>query len=109
MQLKTGEDDNITIFSYLTRLRQICQDPVLVDKDYTGDSGKLNIALDIIQEVIEGNNKMLIFSQFTSVLKKIEEELNIRKIKNKYLDGSTSAKERIKLVSEFNESKLRKY
>ena len=105
LKLKTGEDDNITIFSYLTRLRQICQDPILVNKDYTGDSGKLNVALEIIEEVIEDNNKMLVFSQFTSVLKKIEEELNIRKIRNKYLDGSTSAKERIKLVSEFNESK----
>lgn len=105
LKLKTGEDDNITIFSYLTRLRQICQDPILVNKDYTGDSGKLNVALEIIEEVIEDNNKMLVFSQFTSVLKNIEEELNIRKIKNKYLDGSTSAKERIKLVSEFNESK----
>ena len=105
LKLKTGEDDNITIFSYLTRLRQICQDPILVNKDYTGDSGKLNVALEIIDEVIEDNNKMLVFSQFTSVLKKIEEELNIRKIKNKYLDGSTSAKERIKLVSQFNESK----
>lgn len=105
LKLKTEEDDNITIFSYLTRLRQICQDPILVNKDYTGDSGKLNVALEIIEEVIEDNNKMLVFSQFTSVLKKIEEELNIREIKNKYLDGSTSAKERIKLVSEFNESK----
>ena len=105
LKLKTGENDNITIFSYLTRLRQICQDPILVNKDYTGDSGKLNVALEIIEEVIEDNNKMLVFSQFTSVLKKIEDELNIRKIKNKYLDGSTSAKERIKLVSEFNESK----
>ena len=77
----------------------------MVNKDYTGDSGKLNVALEIIKEVIEENNKMLVFSQFTSVLKKIEEELNIREIRNKYLDGSTSAKERIKLVSEFNESK----
>ena len=105
LKLKTGENDNITIFSYLTRLRQICQDPILVNKDYTDDSGKLNVALEIIEDVIEDNNKMLVFSQFTSVLKKIEDELNIREIKNKYLDGSTSAKERIKLVSEFNESK----
>ena len=104
LKLKTGEDDNITIFSYLTKLRQICQDPILVNKDYIGDSGKLNVALEIIEEVIEDNNKMLVFSQFTSVLKRIENELNIRKIKNKYLDGATNAKERIKLVSEFNES-----
>lgn len=105
LKLKTGEDDNITIFSYLTRLRQICQDPILVNKDYTGDSGKLNIALEIIEGVIEENNKILVFSQFTSVLKKVEEELNIREITNKYLDGSINAKERLKLVSEFNESK----
>lgn len=104
LKLKTGEDDNITIFSYLTRLRQLCQDPILVNKDYTGDSGKLNVALEIIDEVIKENNKILVFSQFTSVLKKIEEELNERKIVNKYLDGSTSAKERVRLVAEFNES-----
>ena len=105
LKLKTGEDDNITILSYLTRLRQICQDPILVNKDYTGDSGKLNIALEIIDGVIEENNKILVFSQFTSVLKKVEEELNIREITNTYLDGSVNAKERLKLVSEFNESK----
>lgn len=105
LKLKNGEDDSITIFSYLTRLRQICQDPALVNKDYTGDSGKLNVALDIMEEIIEDKNKILVFSQFTSVLKKLEEELNIREIKCKYLDGSTNAKERVRLVSEFNESK----
>ena len=105
LKLKTGEDDNITIFSYLTRLRQICQDPILVNKDYTGDSGKLNVALEIIEEVIKEDNKILVFSQFTSVLKKIEEELNKRNIVSKYLDGYTRAKERIRLVSDFNESK----
>lgn len=105
LKLKTGEDDNITIFSYLTRLRQICQDPILVNKDYTGDSGKLNVALEIIEEVIKEDNKILVFSQFTSVLKKIEEELNKRNIVSKYLDGSTRAKERIRLVSDLNESK----
>ena len=105
LKLKTGEDDNITIFSYLIRLRQICQDPILVNKDYTGDSGKLNVALEIIEEVIKEDNKILVFSQFTSVLKKIEEELNKRNIVSKYLDGSTRAKERIRLVSDFNESK----
>lgn len=104
LKLKTGEDDNITIFSYLTRLRQICQDPSLVNKDYTGDSGKLNVALDIMEEIVDDNNKVLVFSQFTSVLKKIEDELNIREINSKYLDGSITAKERVKLVSQFNES-----
>lgn len=105
LKLKTGEDDNITIFSYLTRLRQICQDPILVNKDYKGDSGKLKVALEIMEEVIEENNKLLVFSQFTTVLKTLEEELNKRKISNKYLDGATKAKDRLKLVSQFNEAK----
>lgn len=105
LKLQTGEDDNITIFSYLTRLRQICQDPILVNKAYKGDSGKLKVASEIMEEVIEENNKLLVFSQFTTVLKTLEEELNKRKISNKYLDGATKAKDRLKLVSEFNESK----
>lgn len=105
LKLKTGEEDNITILSYLTRLRQICQDPILVNKDYRGDSGKLNVAIEIIEDIIKDNNKMLVFSQFTSVLKKIEYELHKRKINVKYLDGATRAKERIRFVSEFNESK----
>lgn len=105
LKLKTGEEDSITIFSYLTRLRQICQDPILVNKDYKGDSGKMKVALEIMEEAIEENNKLLVFSQFTTVLKTLEEELNKRKISNKYLDGATKAKDRLKLVSEFNESK----
>ncbi len=105
LKLKTGEEDNITILSYLTRLRQICQDPILVNKDYKGDSGKINAAIEIIEDIIKSNNKMLVFSQFTSVLKNLKEELNKRKIEVKYLDGTTNAKERIKLVSKFNESK----
>ena len=105
LKLKAGEEDNITILSYLTRLRQICQDPILVNKDYKGDSGKINAAIEIIEDIIKNNNKMLVFSQFTSVLKKLKEELTKRKIEVKYLDGTTKAKERIKLVSKFNESK----
>ena len=105
LKLKAGEEDNITILSYLTRLRQICQDPILVNKDYKGDSGKINAAIEIIEDIIKNNNKMLVFSQFTSVLKKLKEELTKRKIEVKYLDGTTNAKERIKLVSKFNESK----
>ena len=49
--------------------------------------------------------KILVFSQFTSVLKKLRKELIERGIESKYLDGTTVAKERISLVNEFNESK----
>ena len=62
-------------------------------------------AIDIIEDIIESKYKILVFSQFTSVLKKLRKELIERGIESKYLDGTTVAKERISLVNEFNESK----
>ena len=103
LKLKQGEEDKIAIFSYLTRLRQICLDPSLVNKEYKGKSGKFMVATDVINDVITNGYKILVFSQFTSVLKKLNEELISKKIKSKYLDGSITAKERLKLVEEFNE------
>ena len=105
LSIKNGEEDKVTIFSYLTRLRQICLDPSLVDENYNGKNGKINTAIDIIEDIIESKYKILVFSQFTSVLKKLRKELIERGIESKYLDGTTVAKERISLVNEFNESK----
>ena len=48
------------------------------------------------------DRKILVFSQFTKVLKLIENRLKEENIKYAYLDGKTDAKERIKLVEEFN-------
>ena len=104
IRIKNGEEDKITIFSYLTRLRQICLDPSLVDENYEGKNGKFNTAIDIINDVIESKYKILVFSQFTSVLRKLRKELRARRIESKYLDGTTVAKERVRLVNEFNES-----
>lgn len=104
LSIKNGEGDKITIFSYLTRLRQICLDPSLVDGNYEGKNGKFNTAIDIIDDVIESKYKILVFSQFTSVLKKLRKELRARRIESKYLDGTIGAKERVRLVNEFNES-----
>ncbi|SFD42022.1 DEAD/DEAH box helicase [Clostridium uliginosum] len=106
-KLKQSENSNnkITIFSYLTRLRQICLDPSLIIEDYDGGSGKINIAKDLIKKGIESKHKILLFSQFTSVLHKIYKELESEGIPYFYLDGSTPSKDRIKLVEEFNNNK----
>ena len=96
--------DKITIFSYLTKLRQLALDPGILVDGYIGGSGKIDVTVDLINEFINNNHKILLFSQFTSVLKKLNEELISKKIKSKYLDGSITAKERLKLVEEFNES-----
>ncbi|MPM99561.1 hypothetical protein SDC9_146753 [bioreactor metagenome] len=58
----------------------------------------------LIEENIASQGKTLLFSQFTSALKKIAESLKDNEINYVYLDGSTPSKERIKLVNEFNSS-----
>lgn len=101
-KLKKGGDDKITILSYLTKLRQICLDPSLLLDDYLGRSGKILVVKDIIKDVLVQNRKIIIFSQFTSLLKKIGEDLEAENIKYIYLDGSTKSKDRIRLVDKFN-------
>ncbi|MGL5330529.1 MAG: DEAD/DEAH box helicase, partial [Peptostreptococcaceae bacterium] len=100
--------DKITIFSYLTKLRQLCLDPSVVVHDYKGKSAKTEACLEIIKEYTEEDNKILLFSQFTSVLKNIGEKLSKNNIGYYYLDGQTKALDRIKLVDEFNASTEKK-
>lgn len=96
-----GKENTIELFSYLMKLRQMCLDPSLILESYTGDNGKLNVTEEIIKKNIN-EHKIVIFSQFTSMLKKIEEKIKEQNINYVYLDGSTSAKKRIELVDKFN-------
>lgn len=91
--------DKITIFSYLTKLRQLCLDPSVIVEGYNGGSSKIDTAVSIVSEAINAERKILLFSQFTSVLDSIKKTLNENKINYYYLDGSTKAQERIKLVN----------
>ena len=103
-KLYSGEDNKITVFSYLTNLRQLCLDPALILDEYEGRSAKIEAALNIVNGAISENRKVLIFSQFTSVLKKLGGELSSKSIGYLYLDGSTKANKRVEMVKEFNES-----
>ena len=95
--------DKINLFAYLTKLREICLDPSLVVPDYTGGSSKLTVVKEIVKDASESGKKILLFSQFTSVLKKIEEDFKKEDISYLYLDGGTSAKDRVERVKRFNE------
>ncbi len=99
---KSGRD-KINLFSYLTKLREICLDPSLVVPDYTGGSSKLTVVKEIVKDASESGKKILLFSQFTSVLQKIEEDFKKEDISYLYLDGGTSAKDRVERVKKFNE------
>lgn len=96
--------DNVNLFSYLTKLRELCLDPSLVVGDYVGKSSKINVVKELVNDAILNGKKVLLFSQFTSVLKKIEKDFNKEKVKYLYLDGATSAKDRIEKVKDFNEN-----
>ncbi|EOU1609364.1 DEAD/DEAH box helicase [Clostridium perfringens] len=99
---KSGRD-KINLFAYLTKLREICLDPSLVVPDYTGGSSKLTVVKEIVKDASESGKKILLFSQFTSVLQKIEEDFKKDDISYLYLDGGTSAKDRVERVKKFNE------
>lgn len=92
----------IYILEGLMRLRQICDSPVLVkdEKVTTKESTKLDELLREVQENT-GNRKVLIFSQFTEMLKLMEESFTRQNISHLYLDGKTPAVKRQGLVDQF--------
>ena len=93
----------IEILSYITKLRQICLDPSIAMDNYSGGSGKIDALIELLNKSIAGNHKVLVFSQFTSVLKNISRILKENNIDYYYLDGSVSSSNRMKMVNEFNE------
>lgn len=92
----------IKILAGLTRLRQLCCDPSTFISDYNGENNKMEALIDLIEDNIGSDHKILVFSQFTTVLKNISLRLSENKISHKYLDGSTKSSERLQLVNDFN-------
>lgn len=101
-----NNEDNMTVFSYLTKLRQLSIAPEIIVKNYKGKNSKLEILINLIKQ--GSNRKILVFSQFTKVLQIIEKRLEEENISYSYLDGKTDAKDRIKLVEEFNNSEAKR-
>ncbi len=93
----------LQILAELTRLRQICCDPSLVYENYTSGSVKLDACMQLVEQGIEGGHKLLIFSQFTSMLQIIAEVLEKNGIKYYMLTGETPSRERLELVNAFQE------
>jgi len=98
--------DNIQILAQLTRLRQICCDPHLCYDDYSGESAKLETCIDLVKNGVEGGHKILLFSQFTSMLEIISERLKKEGLTYYILTGSTSKEERIRMVNSFKEDEI---
>lgn len=86
----------------ITRLRQICCHPRLVKNDYTGQSGKFEYFKVMLKRAIESGRKVLVFSQFTSMLDVMSEYLAEEGIDYYMMTGQTNKKVRQEQVDEFN-------
>ena len=87
----------------LTRLRQICCDPALVYENYQGVSAKTQMCIELFSNAVSAGHKILLFSQFTTMLSDLEGRLEQEGISYYILTGATSKEKRSRMVKAFNE------
>jgi superfamily II DNA or RNA helicase len=84
----------VQVIQGLLRLRQLACHPGLIDKSRVGESSaKLDTVMDLLEDVVEGGNKALVFSQFTSFLAIVRAAIEARGWRYTYLDGQTRDRE----------------
>jgi SNF2 family DNA or RNA helicase len=106
---QTGMKRKAAVLSMLLRLKQICNHPAHYLRDgskLAGRSGKLSRLTEMLEEVLEVNEKALIFSQFAEMGKLLEEHLKtVFPSRTLRLDGSVPAKHRQQMVDAFESTK----
>ncbi|BAK15779.1 superfamily II DNA/RNA helicase, SNF2 family [Solibacillus silvestris StLB046] len=100
---ETFHKNRIRILAGITRLRQICCHPALFVEGYKGSSAKFEQLFRLLEQSKVSGRRVLIFSQFTQMLKMIATELSKRGEQYFYLDGQTPSEERIALCNSFND------
>ncbi len=100
------QKSRMEILKTLLRLRQTCchlELLKLADLESKQPSAKMDLCFELLDEALDGGHRVLVFSQFTSMLAILRRELDARQIQYCYLDGSTM--ERMKIVHEFNSNR----
>ncbi|MDD0852495.1 SNF2-related protein [Halobacteriovorax sp. GB3] len=96
--------NKIHVLDALLRLRQAANHPAIINEyEYEGQSSKINILLEKIKDVQKDGRKIIVFSQFVSLLKQMKNTLIENEIGFEYLDGSTQNRELV--VNRFKTSK----
>ena len=95
--------NRIQILAEITRLRQTCCSPDLIYEDYKGNSAKEDLCIDLITTAIEEGHKVLLFSQFKSMLEKLNLRLEKEGISYHFLCGDTPKEKRAEMVESFQE------
>ena len=107
-QLKNSDEQlpYLHVFALLDLLKQICNHPALVTGDLdpsTHASGKWDLFCQILQEALDGGEKIVVFSQYLGMLEMMSKHLEAADVDHVRLVGSTPAAQRGDLIKRFNE------
>ena len=96
-------NNKLEVLAEIMRLRRFCCHPVLVFPDAPRECSKIDVFLDLVEELQENQHRALVFSQFVDFLALVREQLDERRIRYEYLDGSTPQAARQARVAAFQE------
>ena len=100
-QEEKGGHQGMQILAEISRLRQACCHPKLVDHSLKIESSKLQLLRSTVEELLSNGHKALIFSQFVKHLKIIEQLMQEMEVTYQYLDGQTTLKKREERINAF--------
>lgn len=95
--------EKLQILSELTKLRQICCDPALLFEGYRGESAKTEMCMELLINAVSAGHKVLLFSQFTSMLDRLAERLSAEDIPYYMLTGAVGKEKRMQMVESFQQ------
>ena len=96
------KNNRFEMLAEITRLRQLCCSPKLLNADYRGRSGKVDQTMELIRDEIAAGHKILLFSQFTSALAILRQRIEKEQISDFVIEGKTKKSDRQAFVKEFN-------
>ncbi len=100
------KSSKIQILAELTKLRQICCDPALLYENYQGDAAKKDMVIRLIKNAVESGHKVLLFSQFTTMLERLTRVLRENGISYHMLTGATPKEKRAEMVEAFEQDSV---
>ncbi len=99
-------ENKIQILAELTKLRQICCDPALLFEHYGGEAAKTDVCLELIRDAVGSGHKVLLFSQFTSMLERLAWRLKKAGIAYYMLTGAVRKETRMQMVESFETDEI---
>ncbi len=106
-QLDEADDAiRFKLLAAITRLRQLACHPALCEDKYKGESAKLKLFTELVEELVSESHMVLVFSQFTSFLGLISRELNRTHVPHLMMTGETPVKHRKGIIDKFQSGEV---